>query len=165
MVKMADLKTVFEDLGFTNVQTILNSGNVIFETIDTNISLLTKKIIGSLFKKFGREIGVIVRTAEEIHQLVKSDPFKNIKVPPATRLYVTFLAEPPTSTLPIPYQSPEKDFQILRLTNSEVYSVITISTQKNTTDLMKVMDKEFGRKVTTRNWNTVLKCVDTLPRL
>ena len=70
---------------------------------------------------------------------------------------MTFLGDKPTSKLKIPYASPEKDFQILRVTAGEVCSFLVISAEKKSVDLMKIIEKEFGKNVTTRNWNTVLK--------
>jgi uncharacterized protein (DUF1697 family) len=93
----------------------------------------------------------------EIQELADSNPFKKITVTPQMRLYVTFLSEKPKSSLKIPYESPEKDFKIVRVSNNEVCSVLTLSPNTGTVDAMSVLEKEFGRKVTTRNWNTVIK--------
>ena len=84
-------------------------------------------------------------------------PFKKIKTTPQTRLYITFLSDKTSSKLKIPYESPEKDFSILSVTKNEVISVLTLSANRSTTDVMKILEKEFGKKITTRNWNTVVK--------
>lgn len=156
-VKMEELRSVFEELGFTNVKTLLNSGNVIFEGPDIDLDKLREKIEELLEKKFGRKIGVLLRTSEQIRKLVSSDPFNNIHLTPEIRLYITFLSEKPISTLKIPYNSAENDIRILSVSGEDVVSVITLSTQKNTTDLMKIIEKEFGKNVTTRSWNTILR--------
>ncbi len=161
-VKMEDLKKDFESLGFTGVQTLLNSGNVIFSSTETNSTVLTQKIEEKLAKTFGWEIGVILRTSDQIQDLINSDPFKDISITPETRLYVTFLSEKPRSNLKIPHDPPDKSFRIIHLTDSEVCSVVLLSTDKNTTDLMKFLEKEFGKKVTTRNWNTIIKIAEVL---
>lgn len=161
IVKMEELRKMFSSLGFTNVSTLLNSGNVIFDPPvggeETKSDLLRKRIEEKLEKTFGRSIGVLLRTSEQLQKLVARNPFKNVSVTPQTRLYITFLSEKPVGSLKIPYQSQEKDVRILSASKDEVVSVITLSTGKNTTDLMKILEKEFGKKITTRNWNTVLK--------
>jgi uncharacterized protein (DUF1697 family) len=94
----------------------------------------------------------MLRTFQEIEELLTADPFKKITVTPQTRIYVTFLSEKAKSTLQIPYASAKKDFQILR-----VCSVLELSPRRETVDLMSFIEKEFGKKVTTSNWNTLLR--------
>ena len=158
-VPMAELKKAFESLDFHDVKTLLNSGNVIFDSSTSDILKLTKQIEDKIKEVFGFEVGVIIRQISEIHNLIHSDPFKKITVTPETRLYVTFLSEKPTSTLKIPYESPDKDFKIIHCTNYEVCSVLTLSEKTRTVDSMKILENEYGKKITTRNWNTVKKIV------
>jgi uncharacterized protein (DUF1697 family) len=155
MVKMEELRSVFEDLGCTNVKTVLNSGNVFFETQQS--SDVAAKIEDALEKTFSYKIYVVLRTINDIQALINSDPFNGITITSQTRLYVTFLANPPGNVLKIPDDSSEKDFKMLSVTKSEVCTVLTLSPEKNTTDLMKSIEKEFGKDVTTRSWNTILR--------
>jgi len=156
-VKMDELKKAFESLGFKNVKTLLASGNVVFDSPNSSPSVLTKTIEAKLKKKFGHEIVVRIREIGELKRLSEMNPFKGIKLTPQTRLYVSFLSEKPKGGMKIPYKSPDKTFKILRATGSEVLSGVTLSSNTGTTDLMELLDKEFGRKITTRNWNTILK--------
>ncbi len=128
-VSMESLKKAFESLGFRNVKTLLASGNVLFEARSANAGTLVKRIEEKLEQTFGHEIGTIVRTLEELQDLADLDPFKGIKVTPRTRLFVTFLSEKPKTSLKIPYESPDKSFRIIRLTNREVCSVLTLGPQ------------------------------------
>jgi uncharacterized protein (DUF1697 family) len=156
-IKMDALAGAFGSLGFQNVKTILASGNVLFDAPKSDSVALAQKIEAKLETVFGHSVGVTLRTIPEIQKLVKSDPFKNITVTPQTRLYVTFRRDKTRGALKIPYQSPEKDFQILRISTGEVCTVLTLSPERQTTQLMNILEKEFGKTVTTRNWNTVLK--------
>jgi len=160
-IKMDALARAFESLGFQNVKTILASGNVVFEAHGPGSVALAKKIEEKLQKTFGHPVGVTIRTLVEIQKLVKSDPFKKVTVTPQTRLYVTFRRDKTQGTLKIPYQSPEKDFQILRVSTDEVCSVLTLSPGRRTPELMSILEKEFGKTVTTRNWNTIIKVLDS----
>ncbi len=156
IIKMADLAKAFTSLGFANVRTLLASGNVVFEA--SNAKAATSPVIeAKLERAFGKKIGVIVRTGQEIQAIVKADLFRGIKVTSAMRLYVTFLPGKPSSTLTLPYESPEKDFRILRLADDALFSVLTLSPTRGTTDAMGILEKEFGKAITTRNWNTVVK--------
>jgi uncharacterized protein (DUF1697 family) len=158
-VPMADLKKILELMGYKNVKTLLASGNVLFDALKTDLISLTKKIAAKLETSFGFTIPVLMRTKEEIQKLVKSDPFKGIKVTPDIRLYVTFLSEKPKSALKIPFKSADGDFVILRVTDDAVISVLDLSKGMGTIDSMAIIEKEFGKNVTTRNWNTVLKLI------
>jgi len=163
-VPMSDLKKAFEALGFSDVKTLLNSGNVVFSAKEIEPVLLTQQIEQTLAKTFGFPIPVIIRIKDEVRSFVDSNPFKSLVVTPETRLYITFLSEKPTSNLKIPYVSPEKNFTILEISHNEIFSAVLVSEQYNTTDAMKILEKEFGsprdeagKNVTTRNWNTVVK--------
>jgi uncharacterized protein (DUF1697 family) len=156
-VPMEELKKAFESLGFENVKTLLASGNVLFESSNPDATVLVKKIEGKLEKKFGREINVVIRTIKELQDLDKIHPFKGVLVTPQTRLYVTFLSEKSNTGLKIPYETPDKNCKIIRATGKEVCSVLTLSQNSNTTNLMSILEKEFGREITTRNWNTITR--------
>src|SRR5437899_4674629 len=90
------------------------------------------------------------------------NPFKDVKLTPETRLYVTFLSEKPTPGQKAKLRAAGKDFKLLRVSDREVCSGITISPQRHTTDLMAQLEKELGRKVTTRNWNTIVRVLDAV---
>ncbi|HSW87703.1 MAG TPA: DUF1697 domain-containing protein [Candidatus Saccharimonadales bacterium] len=150
-VKMAELKKAFESLGFQDVKTLLNSGNVIFDADEKNEKVVTKNIEDALEKTFGWRISTLLRPIIELQNLVNENPFKDITVTPQTRLYVTFLTNKPDSTIKLS----SKDYTILHASNREVCSVITITPEKNTTDLMKNLEQKNGKNITTRNWNTV----------
>ena len=159
-VKMEDLREAFEAMGFQKVKTLLASGNVLFDSSATKAEPTAEKIEERLRKTFGHEIGVLVRPLAELQKLAAVNPFKEVKMTPQTRLYVTFLSEKPKPGRTARSESTAKDFKMLRVSDREVCSAITISPQYHTTELMSQLEKEFGRKVTTRNWNTVLRILD-----
>jgi uncharacterized protein (DUF1697 family) len=151
LIKMDALKKAFESLGFRNVKTVLVSGNVVFETAKASPQKIVAEIEAKVEKTFGHEIGVVVRTMQQLKKLKNADPFKGIRVTPNTRLYVTFLARKPTGKPEIEHDA------IVRITPTEVCTAIGLSPRFGTTELMKAVEKEFGRNVTTRNWNTIEK--------
>ncbi len=153
-VPMADLKKMMEKAGYENVKTLLNSGNVSFEAKKTS----AKELEALLEKTFKFPVPVILRTKAELEKIAKANPFKGVTVTKDIRLYVTFLAEGAKKPgIKIPYVSPEKDFRILAASNSEIISVLDLSQGMGTVDAMGIVEKEWGKGVTTRNWNTVEK--------
>ena len=161
LVSMTKLREVFDSLGFEKVETLLVSGNVVFEAPAKSTEVHAARIEKKLKSAFGHEIGVIIRPMTDLQRLVKSDPFKSIKVTPQTRLYVTFLRKKPKAALKIPDET-EAGFRILHVSETEVCSVVTLSSNRQTTDLMRFLEKELTRNVTTRNWNTLEAIRDIL---
>lgn len=159
MVKMAELVKTLEDLGYTQVKTLLNSGNAVFETDHHNQEYLIHEVEDRLEKVFGFHIDTLILPMSGLKSLVESDPFKNVSISPETRLYATFIfnksIEPKSIT--IPYESPEKDFRILSVRHGAICSVLQLSSTRKTPDVMAMLEKEWGKKITTRSWNTVLK--------
>ena len=76
MIKMETLRGTFTALGFKNVKSYINSGNLIFETAKTDDGKLAKKIHDAIQAEFGFDISVMVRTIAEIEEVVAWDPFK-----------------------------------------------------------------------------------------
>lgn len=155
-VPMADLRKTLEKMGLQAIKTLLNSGNVVFEAKKENEKALATEIASQLEKTFGFPVPVIIRTDDEIQKIVEAAPFKNIAITPKTRCYLSFLPESPKSKLAIPYTSEDKSFTILSIIEQAVISVLDLDKTKSV-DAMKILEKEFGKNITTRNWNTVVK--------
>jgi len=158
IVKMSDLKAVLEKLGYQNVRTVLASGNARFRTAKVKPEVLTKKLEGALQKQFGFQIGIIVRTVSELEKMKKADAFKKVKVTKDTRRYVTLLSDSPAKPLKVGHVTDE--YSILKVTPSEVYSVLELSPAVKTPDVMKLLGASYGKRITTRNWNTIEKVLD-----
>ena len=159
-VKMDELKRIFEATGFQNVKTILASGNIVFETAMSETSTIIKGTERQLEKKLGYKVRVVLRTLDELHLLVKSNPFSQIKITPRTKLLMTFLSEKPMSRLKVPYKSPDKDFTVIQIIGNEIYSVVNLLPDKRPYRIISFLEKEFGNKITNRNWTTILKIVN-----
>ncbi len=158
-MKMEVLREMLQSLGYTNVKTILASGNVLFTAQEQDMVKLKATIEAGIQKTFHYTASVLLRTMDQIQELAGAAPFKGIEVKKETRLYVTFLGEPSRSSLPIPYTSEDGNFKILRVTDSETCSVLTLTPDRGTVDVMAVLEKEYGKNVTTRNWNTIEKII------
>lgn len=156
-VKNDQLLNIFTSLGFKDVKVLIASGNVLFTADDSNESRVTSTVEKGLQDELGFTVDTMLRTADEIQAMLKRDPFKGITVTKATRLYVTLLSEASTSTMKLPYNSDDGNFRIISRTDREVYSVLTVEDGGRTVDLMAILEKEYGKRATTRNWNTIVK--------
>ncbi|MFC3750103.1 DUF1697 domain-containing protein [Paenibacillus sp. GCM10012306] len=156
IIKMQDLKAMFQSLGYENVRTYIQSGNVVFESSETSYSAVGKDIEQQIETVFGFEVSVIIRTQEELERVIADNPFDLSEPEDFKRLYVSFLAaEPSAEALEklLPYgDGPDK----IRFVGREMYTLYEISVSKS--ELFKVpVDKILGMPITARNWNTVNK--------
>jgi len=156
LVPMAKLKKVFESMGFKNVKTVLASGNVIFEGEGAGRDALREKIEGAIEKDFKRHFDVIVYKIRDLEKIAEKYLFKGIAVTPETRLYATFLSEKPRGAKMPP---PSEGLQILSVKDGVILSVLRLVPGRGTVDLMSFIEKEYGKKITTRSWGTVLKII------
>jgi uncharacterized protein (DUF1697 family) len=90
---MARLREVLSELGFGDVRTYIQSGNVFFDSPERSKAKLTTQLEACLTAEFGFEIPVMLRTVAELEQLVASDPFDGAEATDDTRLLVTFRAQ------------------------------------------------------------------------
>ena len=157
-VPMAELKKEFQAMGFAGIQTLLNSGNVIFNGDPGKEESLEKMVADHLSQSFGFPIPVLIRKVADIKNTINAAPFHGIEVHKDIRLYVTFFKDIPAKTMDFPWKSDDGSFQILSVKDSMVYSVLDVS-QTKSNEAMNVLEKYFGKQITTRNWNTLLKIV------
>ena len=93
--KMPDLKRCFEAAGFTDVKTVLSSGNVVFSARAAAAATLETKAETAMAKELGRTFRTIVRPASALRELLEADPYAASRVPAKAKRVVTFLREPP----------------------------------------------------------------------
>ena len=160
-VPMADLRKGLEGLGFQNVVTLLNSGNIIFDTIGKNEESLEKQLAEHLEKTFGFPVPTIIRNSEEINQLYNDTPFRDITIHKDIRLYVSFLKNDSDFELKLPWANPDKSFTILDKRGKIILTVVDISIAQ-TPVAMGVLEKNYGEDITTRSWNTVERIANKL---
>ena len=151
--KMADLKRAFEAAGFTDVRTLLSSGNVVFNARATPTSALERRAEKAMHTGLGRTFGTIVRSTEYLQQLLASDPFAEFKLGPQSKCVVTFLRQcESVPALPI-----ERDgARILKVVANEAYSAYVPGPKGPV--FMTLLERTFGSDVTTRTLDTVRKC-------
>jgi uncharacterized protein (DUF1697 family) len=154
-VKSAELKAVFESLGFGGVRTIIASGNVLFEA--SPATGLQQKIERALEQHFGFAIGVVLRTHEELAAMVALEPFAAVAEGADAQFFVLLLAEP---LVPPPVlQGAPGDTEIARVDPREIYLVGYRRPNGRYSEGFDDIGKQLpkGLLVTMRNWNTIKK--------
>ncbi len=154
-VNMETLRAVCENIGFTNVKTYINSGNIIFDSSESTNDNLAKKISDAIEREFSLNIRVVVRSMDEINSIIAKNPFAG-KFEEEKNMHILFLNEP------VPAEKAE--LLISQNTESEQYAVIDyeIYCLLNEGFLSSLLGKNYIDKKlkipsTARNWRTVNK--------
>jgi len=155
-VPMAELKKELLRLGFVNVETLLNSGNVIFEAPEEPSEELLE---ARLMEVFGFPIPVLLQPGDTFQTVVRKDPFREIPVTKDIRLYTSFLKEKPKNGPSLPWCSPDGSYRILTMEDRIIFSVLDLALSQ-TTKAMDTLEQMFGKNITTRNWNTVIRIAE-----
>lgn len=159
-IRMDELRNAFKIFGFRSIETISVTGNVLFQAPDADVEELANSIERNLRKRFNMYIPVAVRRIEDIERVVNSEPFQNIEINEETRLFVSFLCEPEEEQIKRKGKVSKEGFRVLKTTEGEVYSVLQLSQDLNTNHMLEILEKEFGKRLVTKNWNTVLKTIN-----
>ncbi len=152
--KMPELKFCFEGAGFTNVRTVLSSGNVVFDARAASDASLERKAESAMQSMLGRSFYTIVRRVDYLRALLETDPYAPFTPPANAKRVVSFLREPGSSKLALPLAS--DGAQVLCIVGTEVFTAYALS--ESGPVFMKLIEKAFGTDVTTRTWETVRKC-------
>jgi uncharacterized protein (DUF1697 family) len=151
--KMPEVKRAFESAGFTNVKTLLSSGNVVFDSRSSPTASLEKKAEAAMNKHLGRTFLTIVRSIDELRVMLASDPYRGVRLGRDAKRIVTFLRKAPATKLELPI---ERDgASILVFQGNALFSAY-LPTPKGPV-FMTLLEKAVGKEQTTRTWQTIEK--------
>ncbi|HET6462774.1 MAG TPA: DUF1697 domain-containing protein [Candidatus Krumholzibacteria bacterium] len=153
--KMPELKKAFELAGFTDVVTVLGSGNVVFNANVVAEATLEKKAEAAMQKHLGRSFSTIVRSIDTLEKLLASDPYGKFKLKPGSKRVVTFFRTSPKGKVALPDEI--EGARIFAVTKNEAFSAYVPGATSPV--FMVLIEKTFGKDVTTRTWETVEKIV------
>ena len=155
-ILMAALKSALEKVGFQDVQTYIQSGNVIFDSKETDNRMLEVQIQEIIAETFGFDVPVIVRTSGEWAESIVNNPFLKENDQDIEKLHLTFLKDQPSSENLEKISSLEFLPDRFQVVGKEVFVYC-----KNGYGRSKITNDFFEKKLkvqaTTRNWKTVLK--------
>ena len=158
MIKMERLRDVFSSLGFENVKSYINSGNLAYDTKKTDDQKLAAKIRSAIKSEFGLDIPVMVRAAAEIEKIVKDNPFDGQITDPKS-LHVFFLADTLSAENEHLLMEKSSDAEKIAIRGREIYYLLRISVVDSILG-KGFIDKKLKVPATARNWRTVNKLID-----
>ena len=153
--RMPEIRKAFEAAGFSNVKTVLGSGNVVFDARATSTAALERKAQAAMRASLGREFVTFVRAIDALREMLASDPYAGSRLARDAKRIVTFVRSAPRSELVLPI---ERDgARIVRFQGGAVFSAYE-PTPKGPV-FMAIIERAFGKEQTTRTWQTLQKVV------
>jgi uncharacterized protein (DUF1697 family) len=152
---MTDLRSFLTKLGFDEVRSLLQSGNVVFHSRSRMGAELERFLEAEATKRFAMEIDFFVRAPEEWKSMIRQNPFrKEAELDPA-RLVVMLLKSPPRPEDVTALQAEITGEEIVQAKGRQLYAYYP-NGQGRSRLTNAVIERKLGR-CTGRNWNTVLK--------
>jgi uncharacterized protein (DUF1697 family) len=155
MVSMAGLRAALEDMGFSDVRTVLQSGNVVFRSTARASAALEHSLENQLEARLKCAADFHIRTAAEWKGVVARNPFKDEARHDPGHLLVTFFKAPLDKTKVKTLEGAIPGRERLHADGRQLYIVFPDGV--GTSKLPPIMDRTLGVRGTSRNWNTVLK--------
>lgn len=159
MIKMDPLKIALEKIGFQNVQTYIQSGNVFVDTVEENPAKVGFIIKLEIQKTFGHDVPVVVIAQKDLELCLKNNPYLKIINIDTKKLYVAFIStelKPENiSALKISNFKPDEAV----IDNNRIYIKYEIGAGKTKLD-QNYIEKKLNVVATIRNWNTVNKMLE-----
>ncbi|MEM7034818.1 MAG: DUF1697 domain-containing protein [Chloroflexota bacterium] len=155
-VKMADLRPMFERLGLNNVQTYIQSGNVVFDVTDANVPSLTAQIEVHLKQELGFDVPTFIRNADELNAVANYKPFPDDVLDDKSVVYVSFFKDTFNQDSQEKLQKYASDIDTFHFHQREIYWLsqrsVGLSKFSNTR-----MEGVLGVSGTQRNMKTIYK--------
>ena len=151
---MPQLKRCFEAAGFGGVRALLSSGNVAFDSRASSASALERRVENAIQAGLGHTFPTIVRSSAYLQALVAAAPFGAFDLPAAAKRVVTFLRKPRAGDRELPIEL--HGASILRIVDTEVFTAYLPSDKGPV--FMTLLERTFGKEITTRTFDTVRKC-------
>jgi uncharacterized protein (DUF1697 family) len=163
-IKMDVLRGLYESLGLRDVQTYVQSGNVVFRTKERNLGALGNKIENAIERSLGFRPAVIVRTPSELRDVIARNPFAKRRGIEPSKLLVTFLASHPAAEALEQVLKIKAEPEELHIHGREVYIYYPdgVGRPKLSWVTVEKKLKTFG---TGRNWNSVTKLLEMAEKL
>lgn len=154
IIRMVELKNLYESLGLVDVTTYLQSGNVIFNSLDHEASNLVQLIEMKIEQSFGYHVSVFIKATQDFHRIIEQNPFLTERKEDPAKLYVTFLYRLPSALELKNLNIPDSGSDEFIIQGKEIFLFCPNGYGKTKLS-NNFFEKKLNMPATTRNWNTV----------
>lgn len=164
LIKMSELKLMFEKCGFKNVITYIQSGNVVFSSDDKEFEKLQEKIKNSIFNTFGFDVEVQVLKANKLKRITENHSFLKGNEAQIKAIYYILLAEKPDNGLVNELNKLEQKIEFFKIMDEVIYCFYPNGYGDSKWHNV-FFEKKLKVSCTTRNYNTMLKLCELSERI
>ena len=152
-IKMADLRALYASLGFRNVRSLLQTGNVIFQTDETDLARVKERLETGIDAAFGFEVKVIMRSPAAFKTIFKRHLFTDEQLDEPRKIAVVFLPDAPSLEAVEDLRRSNSGREFIQADGSELFVFYTDGQARSKLDNSRI-ERALGLHSTARNWNT-----------
>jgi uncharacterized protein (DUF1697 family) len=159
-LKMEELRRMFSGIGFSNISTYIQSGNIVFEADDgTDPDFLSTKIAVKITETFGYEVPVVIRRPDEVREMLADFPFEEKE---GWKGYISFLANMPMAEQAAELEAQSSAVEQFKIQGTALFSVVNKQAEPTPKFSNSFVEQRLGVPATTRNLRTVRKILDII---
>jgi uncharacterized protein (DUF1697 family) len=162
-VPMAELRALLTERGLKDVRTVIQSGNVVFESSHRSAERAAEPVKEAIHSGFGHDVDVVMRTKHEFDDVVLNDPFAG-DTPADMRVNVAFMEDAPPAAVARALESLDGGPERVRVIGRELYW-LRLPNYNETVYTQAVFDRHLGKAVTVRNLDVVKRIAALAARL
>lgn len=160
-IKMAELRALYEALGFLQIRTLLQSGNAIFVTEERDLLAIQGKIESGIRSEFGFDVQVIMRGAEDLMTVLDQHPFQADQLQEPGKLAVVFLSEGPADESVSALIESNPGRETIQARGREIFIHYPDGMARSKLN-NQFLERRLGVSTTARNWNTCQRLLKLL---
>jgi uncharacterized protein (DUF1697 family) len=161
IIKMDELRRMFEEMGFSEVKTYIQTGNVIFEDVEKNKSKLIEKIEIKLLKETKNNITIVLLTFSEIKEIIQKKPENYGGDSEKYKYDVIYLIEPLTAKEAMIEFNPREGVDKIYKGKNVLYHLF-LKEKETKSHFSKIVESKIYPKISIRNWNTTKKLYELM---
>lgn len=160
LIKMVELQEAVEKAGFQNVKTVIQSGNIIFESAEKNAAKIETILERTLKEDFKLDSRIVVKSHEQLKKVLTDVP-PDWKTRDDIRCYIAFAIAPVTAPEVINETQPKEGIDLLKAGDGVVY-MTTLLSSRTKSGFTKIIGRPIYKKISLRNYKTVKKVLQLM---